>query len=122
MDIDLGLASPRATRRVVVAMAGTHQLWALDPVTGRARVHAGQGGEEEVTTFHAAIVRPALQSTNPIIEGHSSPNQRIYLFDDPANNREGYLVDANSAFEGIALSLILHLAPADGERQRLPEF
>ena len=29
-----------------VAMAGTHQLWALDPASGRARVHAGQGGED----------------------------------------------------------------------------
>ena len=29
-----------------VAMAGTHQLWALDPATGHARVHAGQGGED----------------------------------------------------------------------------
>jgi DNA-binding beta-propeller fold protein YncE len=29
-----------------VAMAGTHQIWALDPATGRARVHAGQGGED----------------------------------------------------------------------------
>lgn len=29
-----------------VAMAGTHQLWALDPADGRARVHAGQGSED----------------------------------------------------------------------------
>jgi DNA-binding beta-propeller fold protein YncE len=27
-------------------MAGAHQLWAVDPATGRARVHAGQGGED----------------------------------------------------------------------------
>lgn len=29
-----------------VAMAGMHQLWAVDPVSGAARVHAGTGGEE----------------------------------------------------------------------------
>jgi hypothetical protein len=28
-----------------VAMAGAHQLWAVDLATGRARVHAGGGGE-----------------------------------------------------------------------------
>ena len=29
-----------------VAMAGSHQLWALDLASGRLRVHAGQGGED----------------------------------------------------------------------------
>lgn len=29
-----------------VAMAGTHQVWAVDPRTGAAREHAGAGGEE----------------------------------------------------------------------------
>ena len=29
-----------------VAMAGTHQLWSVDPANGSARIHAGSGGED----------------------------------------------------------------------------
>ncbi len=29
-----------------VAMAGVHQLWAVDPKTGSSRVHSGSGGED----------------------------------------------------------------------------
>jgi DNA-binding beta-propeller fold protein YncE len=31
---------------IYVAMAGVHQLWAIDKSTGRARVHCGTGGED----------------------------------------------------------------------------
>ena len=31
--------------RLLVAMAGTHQLWTVDPVEGTAKVYAGTGGE-----------------------------------------------------------------------------
>ncbi|HEU4631483.1 MAG TPA: alkyl hydroperoxide reductase, partial [Gemmatimonadaceae bacterium] len=45
-----GMASPWDVAlhedTLYIAMAGTHQLWAMDPATGRARVHAGQGGED----------------------------------------------------------------------------
>jgi hypothetical protein len=31
---------------IYVAMAGVHQLWAIDATTGHARVHCGRGGED----------------------------------------------------------------------------
>jgi DNA-binding beta-propeller fold protein YncE len=31
---------------IFVAMAGVHQLWAIDPGTGKARVHCGTGAED----------------------------------------------------------------------------
>ncbi|HET9777046.1 MAG TPA: alkyl hydroperoxide reductase [Gemmatimonadaceae bacterium] len=31
---------------IYVAMAGVHQLWAIDPTTGTPRVHCGAGGED----------------------------------------------------------------------------
>ena len=44
------LASPWdlvvAQGTLYVAMAGSHQLWAIDPATGRARPHAGGRGED----------------------------------------------------------------------------
>jgi hypothetical protein len=44
------LASPwdlvMARGTLYVAMAGSHQLWAIDPATGRARPHAGGRGED----------------------------------------------------------------------------
>jgi DNA-binding beta-propeller fold protein YncE len=50
-DLDAGaLASPWDLTLVdgtlYVAMAGTHQLYAIDPASGRSRVHAGSGGED----------------------------------------------------------------------------
>ena len=55
-----GMASPWDVAlhdgTLYVAMAGTHQLGALDPATGRARVHAGQGGED----LHDDLLERAL--------------------------------------------------------------
>jgi sugar lactone lactonase YvrE len=60
-DWDAGaLASPwdltLAGRTLYVAMAGTHQLYAIDPATGRSRVHSGSGGEDIRDGGHAAAL------------------------------------------------------------------
>ncbi|MGH7487514.1 MAG: PQQ-binding-like beta-propeller repeat protein, partial [bacterium] len=33
-------------RTIFVAMAGVHQIWAIDPATGGTRIHSGTGGED----------------------------------------------------------------------------
>ncbi|HUQ97976.1 MAG TPA: alkyl hydroperoxide reductase [Gemmatimonadaceae bacterium] len=40
-------------RTIFVAMAGIHQLWAIDRDTGRIRVHSGTGGEDIMDGPHA---------------------------------------------------------------------
>jgi hypothetical protein len=40
-------------RTVFVAMAGTHQLWAIDRDTGAVRIHSGMGGEDIMDGAHA---------------------------------------------------------------------
>ena len=64
-DLDAGaLSSPwdlaLADRMLFVAMAGLHQIFALDLATGRAVVHAGSGAEElhDGTLADAALAQP----------------------------------------------------------------
>jgi hypothetical protein len=40
-------------RTVFVAMAGIHQLWAIDRDTGGIRIHSGTGGEDIIDGAHA---------------------------------------------------------------------
>jgi hypothetical protein len=39
-----------------VAMAGVHQLWAIDAMTGAARVHCGTGGEDILDGPHSSAL------------------------------------------------------------------
>ena len=43
---DLGFAEVDGRATLFVAMAGTHQLWMVDPATGAASAHAGGRGED----------------------------------------------------------------------------
>jgi len=79
-DRDAGaLASPwdlaLAGRTLYVAMAGAHQLHAIDLATGRARVHAGQGGEDIRDGAHAAAL--LAQPMGIVHDG----NGRLYFVD-----------------------------------------
>src|SRR5919112_1759873 len=53
--------------RVVVAMAGTHQLWELDPVAGRIGVLAGTSGEgiRDGAAHHAWFAPPSGLAGSP---------------------------------------------------------
>jgi DNA-binding beta-propeller fold protein YncE len=41
---------------IYVAMAGVHQIWAIDSRTGRARVHSGTGGEDIADGPHSSAL------------------------------------------------------------------
>jgi hypothetical protein len=64
-DLDAGaLSSPwdltMADDTLFVAMAGVHQIWSIDPATGRAAPHAGSRAEElhDAPLAEAALAQP----------------------------------------------------------------
>ncbi|MEO8192648.1 MAG: alkyl hydroperoxide reductase [Gemmatimonadales bacterium] len=61
-----------------VAMAGTHQLWSVDTVTGRSRVHSGMGGEDiqDGDNSSALLAQPM---------GITAIGSRLYFADSESN-------------------------------------
>ena len=95
---EMSLSSPwdlaLVGQRLWIAMAGTHQLWALDLATGRIGVAAGTGAE----SIHDG---PLLQATFAQPSGLSASDGVIYVADsesssirsvDPGNDRVRRLV------------------------------
>ncbi len=54
------------SRELMVAMAGSHQIWRLDPDTGEARLWAGTGQEDvkDGETVNAAFAQPSGLATD----------------------------------------------------------
>ncbi len=52
--------------RLIVAMAGPHQLWSIDPIAGTAEVFAGSGAEEvhDAPLSIAALAQPSALATD----------------------------------------------------------
>jgi hypothetical protein len=63
-----------AGRTVFIAMAGTHQLWAIDRDSGGVRIHCGSGGEDIVDGPHgdALLAQPM---------GITTAGERLYFAD-----------------------------------------
>jgi DNA-binding beta-propeller fold protein YncE len=59
---------------VYVAMAGVHQIWAIDKNTGQSRVHCGSGGEDIADGSHstALLAQPM---------GITADDKRLYFSD-----------------------------------------
>jgi len=59
---------------IYVAMAGVHQLWAIDATTGRSRLHCGAGGEDiaDGPLADALLAQPM---------GIASDDSRLYFAD-----------------------------------------
>src|SRR3954464_8935740 len=68
--------------RLWIAMAGTHQLWALDLATGRIGVAAGTGAE----SIHDG---PLLQATFAQPSGLSASEGVIYVADSESSSIRG---------------------------------
>jgi sugar lactone lactonase YvrE len=67
-----------AGRSLFVAMAGIHQLWAIDRDTGSVRVHSGTGGEDIMDGPHsdALLAQPM---------GISTDGTRLYFADSESS-------------------------------------
>jgi YVTN family beta-propeller protein len=63
---------------IYVAMAGVHQLWAIDASTGRARVHCGTGGEDiaDGRLITALLAQPM---------GITTDGERLYFADSESS-------------------------------------
>jgi len=63
---------------IYVAMAGVHQIWAIDKSTGRARVHCGTGGEDITDgPFASAVLAQPM--------GITTDGTRLYFADSESN-------------------------------------
>ena len=61
-----------------VAMAGVHQIWALDTKTGRSRVHSGTGGEDiRDGAHHEALLAQPM--------GITAVGDRLYFADSESS-------------------------------------
>ena len=63
---------------VYIAMAGNHQLWALDPAVGKARPYAGNGRE-------APVDGPLLSASLDQPSGITTDGQVLYFADSEAS-------------------------------------
>jgi DNA-binding beta-propeller fold protein YncE len=59
---------------VYVAMAGIHQIWAIDKESGRSRVHCGTGGEDIIDGPHSSALL-----AQPM--GIAADDKRLYFAD-----------------------------------------
>jgi DNA-binding beta-propeller fold protein YncE len=63
---------------IYVAMAGVHQIWAIDKSTGRARVHCGSGGEDIADgPFASALLAQPM--------GITTDGRRLYFADSESS-------------------------------------
>ena len=64
--------------KLFVAMAGTHQIWTVDPQTGASRVHSGTGGEDirDGDHLNALLAQPM---------GITTVGDKVYIADSESN-------------------------------------
>jgi thiol-disulfide isomerase/thioredoxin len=77
-----------------VAMAGSHQIWRIDPATGDAAPHAGSGSEARVDgpLREAALAQPS---------GIATDGERLYFADSESSAIRAAAVDPGGAVETI---------------------
>jgi len=112
-DRDAGaLASPwdlaLAGRTLYVAMAGTHQLHAIDLATGRARVHSGQGGEDIRDGMHAEAL--LAQPMGIVHDG----NGRLYFVDAETSAVRWADIDPEGAVHTLVGTGLFDFGDKDG--------
>lgn len=108
---DAPLSSPwdllLAGGELFIAMAGTHQIWALDPGSGRLRVHAGTGREALVdgSLLSAALNQPSGLATDGV---------SLYIADSEASAVRRADLNAGGAMETIAGTGLFDFGDVDG--------
>lgn len=91
-----------------VAMAGAHQLWAVDTKTGRSRVHIGTGGEDirDGTHSDALLAQPM---------GIASGGDRLIFADSESSAIRWADASENGAVETIVGTGLFDFGDVDGE-------
>jgi sugar lactone lactonase YvrE len=113
-DLDAGaLSSPWDVARVgdtlYVAMAGIHQLWALDLATGALRPHAGQFGED----IADAPLRQALLA-QPMGIARDAAGERLYFVDAESSAVRWADVDPAGAVRTLVGTGLFDFGDEDG--------
>lgn len=90
-----------------VAMAGTHQLYAIDPVTGASRVHAGNRSESlgDGPLLQAALAQPM---------GIASDGSRLYFADAESSAIRSADIDPAGAVNTFVGTGLFEFGDVDG--------
>jgi hypothetical protein len=106
------LASPwdlvMARGTLYVAMAGSHQLWAVDPDTGRARPHAGGRGEDiqDGPLLDALLAQPM---------GIATDGRQLFFVDAESSAVRTASLDAAGAVHTITGTGLFDFGDKDGD-------
>ncbi|MEW6019567.1 MAG: hypothetical protein AB1760_16020, partial [Pseudomonadota bacterium] len=93
--------------QLFIAMAGSHQIWALDPATGEVRVHAGTGRE-------ALVDGPLLQAALNQPSGIVSDGRFLYIADSEASAVRRADIDPGGRLETIVGTGLFDFGDVDG--------
>lgn len=92
---------------IYVAMAGIHQIWAIDSKTGRARVHSGTGGEDIADGPHSSALL-----AQPM--GITTDGKRLYFADAESSAIRWADVDPDGMVGTIVGTGLFDFGDADG--------
>ena len=110
------LSSPwdvtRANGELYVAMAGTHQIWAVDPVTGGARTHSGTLREDIIDGSHSAA---ALAQPMGIVR----VGERLYFVDAESSAVRWADLAPNGAVGTVIGTGLFDFGDVDGVAERV---
>ena len=95
-----------------VAMAGVHQLWAIDARTGAARIHCGTGGEDIVDGPHASALL-----AQPM--GITTDGKRLYFADAESSAIRWADVDPDGKVGTIVGTGLFDFGDVDGSGEKV---
>ncbi len=105
-DVACAEVDGRAT--LFVAMAGTHQLWIVDPATGAASAHAGGRGED-------VMDGPLLQALLAQPMGLATDGRTVWFADAESSAIRAADADPNGAVRTLVGTGLFDFGDADGE-------
>jgi DNA-binding beta-propeller fold protein YncE len=101
-----------AEGELYVAMAGIHQIWAIDPVSGRVRTHSGTLREDIIDGPHAAA---ALAQPMGIVRVAS----RLYFVDAESSSVRWADLDPKGAVGTVIGTGLFDFGDVDGTGERV---
>jgi DNA-binding beta-propeller fold protein YncE len=101
-----------ADGELYVAMAGIHQIWAIDPVTGGARTHSGTFREDLIDGPHS---RAALAQPMGIVR----VAERLYFVDAESSAVRWADLDRNGAVGTVIGTGLFDFGDVDGVAERV---
>jgi DNA-binding beta-propeller fold protein YncE len=95
-----------------VAMAGSHQIWTIDPENGEARPHAGSGSE-------ARIDGPLRMASLAQPSGITTDGERLYVVDSESSSVRAIDLDPGGDVDTIVGLDLFEFGDADGEGEEV---